>query len=305
MINRYIPYGYRMENAQIIIVEPEAAVVRDIFRQYKNGASLKEIALDLTLSSREYLPGKSNWNKNRVSRLLADEKYQGKDMFPAIVPASDYEAARAVRNRKRSGNIAAIGETVTEAAAPILCGACGGAAKRLNFPNRSYVQKHVCRNPYCRREYLITDERMTDMVLQLLQSARICVSEQSHNSLEARRLENEIRRLLDTPHADSATIRGLIFDLAAEKYRLLTEGLAITDKLRTELAPANLSSFNIRRTVMETVQQITLIDNDTIEITLINGQVLKKEQQNGTDKLTKEGADHPANCAAAAGGAIA
>lgn len=305
MINRYIPYGYRMENAQIIIIEQEAAVVRDVFRQYKNGASLKEIALDLTLSRREFLPGRSDWNKNRVSRLLADEKYQGNDLFPAIIHASDYEAARAIRSGKRSGNTAAIGETVTEAAAPILCGACGGGAKRLNFPNRTYVQKHVCRNPNCRREYLITDERMTGMVLHLLQSARICLPEQRHNSLEARRLENEIQRLLDTPHADSATIRELIFDLAAEKYRLLTEGLVITDKLRTELAPANLSSSNIRRTVMETVQQITLIDNDTIEITLINGQVLKKEQRNGTDKLTKEGADHSANRAAAAGGAIA
>lgn len=304
MINRYIPYGYRMENAQIIINKMEAAVVRGVFRKYGNGASLKEIALDLTSARCEYLPGRSDWNKSRVSRVLAEEKYLGKDLFPAIISADAFNIAKSIREGKRPEK-SDLGGTVTEAAAPILCGACGSTAKRLNSLKRSYLQKHVCRNPECRVEYRITDERMTAMLLRLMRNAKIDVPEQNCSSLEIRRLENEIQRLLDTPHADISTIRALIFELAAKKYQVLTENQIITDKLRTELAPARLSSSNIRRTVMETVKQITLIDDDTIEITLINGQVLKEEKPNGTGRTAENCADDPAQNPAGAGEGVA
>lgn len=42
------------------------------------------------------------------------------------------------------------------------------------------------------------------------------------------------------------------------------------------------SSSYTRKAVMEMVREIVLIDDDTIRITLPNGQILGKELENGT-----------------------
>ena len=51
---------------------------------------------------------------------------------------------------------------------------------------------------------------------------------------------------------------------------------------------ATPSSLYTRKAVMETVKEIVLIDDDTIQLTLLNGQTFGKEQNNGTGN---DGAD--------------
>ena len=45
---RYSPYGYTMRNGRTVIAQDEAAVIREIFSAYINGASLQSIAELLT-----------------------------------------------------------------------------------------------------------------------------------------------------------------------------------------------------------------------------------------------------------------
>ena len=45
---RYLPFGYTIRNGHTVIEQQEADIVRNIFRSYIQGASLKEIAEDLT-----------------------------------------------------------------------------------------------------------------------------------------------------------------------------------------------------------------------------------------------------------------
>ena len=47
---RTIPYGYTVRNGKTIIEPNEARCIRKIFSDYINGASLKDIADDLTES---------------------------------------------------------------------------------------------------------------------------------------------------------------------------------------------------------------------------------------------------------------
>ena len=44
MGNRKLPFGYQMRMGEIVRNEPEAKAVQDIFLQYTLGASLREIA---------------------------------------------------------------------------------------------------------------------------------------------------------------------------------------------------------------------------------------------------------------------
>ena len=306
MINRYIPYGYYVQDAAIKINETEADVIRSLFRRYISGASIKELASELTRAGSEYLPGRSKWDPNRVYRLLRNEKYAGRNGFPSIISETQFQKAQAVRDERNTYQKSPEGTTaITEAAAPILCGMCGQTARRRRGRSGKGRQRYVCENPDCQKEYLIPDEKMTSLALGALQAAKIRLPICQKSSLEIRKAENEIVRLLDSPDADPKEIRCRIFDLAAEKYKLLTAGLVITDKLRAALAPANLSSSNIRKTVMETVKLIKLIDDDSIELTLINDQTVREVPPNGTGPTAKVGAGDPADNPAGAGEGIA
>ncbi len=62
MGNRKLPFGYQMRMGEIVRNEPEAKAVQDIFLQYTLGASLKEIAEQMSKTGPTYDKGKS-WNK--------------------------------------------------------------------------------------------------------------------------------------------------------------------------------------------------------------------------------------------------
>ena len=45
---RFIPYGYTMRNGRTVIEHGEADIIRYIFDEYIKGASLKDLAEELT-----------------------------------------------------------------------------------------------------------------------------------------------------------------------------------------------------------------------------------------------------------------
>ena len=54
MGNRKLPFGYQMRMGEIVRNEPEAKAVQDIFLQYTLGASLKEIAEQMSKTGPTY-----------------------------------------------------------------------------------------------------------------------------------------------------------------------------------------------------------------------------------------------------------
>lgn len=100
MGNRKLPFGYQMRVGEIIRNEPEAKAVQDIFLQYTIGASLKEIAAQMSKTGPVYDEGKS-WNKNMVARILENSKYTGADSYPKLVDIKLFEAAAEKRQTKQ------------------------------------------------------------------------------------------------------------------------------------------------------------------------------------------------------------
>ena len=100
MGNRKLPFGYQMRMGEIVRNEPEAKAVQDIFLQYTLGASLKEIAEQMSKTGPVYDEGKS-WNKNMVARILENAKYISADSYPKIVDIKLFEAASAKRQTKQ------------------------------------------------------------------------------------------------------------------------------------------------------------------------------------------------------------
>ena len=100
MGNRKLPFGYQMRMGEIVRNEPEAKAVQDIFLQYTLGASLKEIAEQMSKTDPSYDEGKS-WNKNMIARILENAKYTGVDSYPKLVDISLFEAAAEKRQTKQ------------------------------------------------------------------------------------------------------------------------------------------------------------------------------------------------------------
>ena len=101
MGNRKLPFGYQMRMGEIVRNEPEAKAVQDIFLQYTLGASLKEIAEQMSKTGPSYDEGKS-WNKNMIARILENAKYTGIDSYPKLVDIKLFEAAAEIWNTKFS-----------------------------------------------------------------------------------------------------------------------------------------------------------------------------------------------------------
>ena len=100
MGNRKLPFGYQMRMGEIVRNEPGAKAVRDIFLQYTLGASLKEIAAQMSKTGSAYDEGKS-WNKNMIARILENTKYTGADSYPRLVDIKLFEAAAEKRQTKQ------------------------------------------------------------------------------------------------------------------------------------------------------------------------------------------------------------
>lgn len=100
MKNRYIPFGYQIQNGDSVINTEQAATVQHIFYAYTEGQSFKEIAEYLTTSGTAYHFSDNNWNKNIVARILANEIYCGAKGYPVIISKEVYSQAASIRSNK-------------------------------------------------------------------------------------------------------------------------------------------------------------------------------------------------------------
>ena len=98
-------------------------------------------------------------------------------------------------------------------------------------------------------------------------------------------MEREIARAIEYYNGGFSEIEAMIHDCVKKKYQTKSSGRADSDKLKYHLESER---FQVnRRTVAELVSQIRLMSDNDLELTLINGQILRKELNNG--------ADHPAD----------
>ena len=88
---RYIPYGYTMRNGRTVISTEEAEIIREIFKAYLDGASLKAIAEELTGRQIPYTQKTTTWDKARIARIIDNAKYVGTEEYDPIIDEAIYE----------------------------------------------------------------------------------------------------------------------------------------------------------------------------------------------------------------------
>lgn len=280
--NRYLPFGYHIQNGSLCIHEAEAAVVRQVFEDYQSGTSYRRIAEQLTAKNVPYMENRTDWNKHMVKRMLENSRYCGRDDFPPILPVDTFGAVAALIGQKSQGE--PLSEELDSIRSKAVCGACGAKYKR---DGRSKNYEAWC----CSGEGRIAPKRITDQALlegvtailnMIIREPRLLELSSPHRenySLDVARTENQINRELEKSEVDSDYTKLLIFGCAAAKYEACadTEPEYLTRRLLAifEKQPL-LDAFSIPL-FENTVKQVVVDADGSLWLRMINGKLIGKE----------------------------
>lgn len=229
------PYGYQREGGEIVIVDDEATIVRELFARYIQGESYRALARDLNDRGVPTLSGTA-WSGELIRESLRKPgyagivTYQGREM-PDVAPTwpplidrrvwEDYLATRGARARGGWGNV-----TVHLLSGLLVCGVCGGALYAKN-DKRAGARVYVCRpgnHTYVHADPV--DEVVEALVLKRLADRRIIRA--LRQVPDTAPIEADIRKL-ERARANVVTLlsEGLVdIRQAREQARALTDKLA-------------------------------------------------------------------------------
>ena len=263
--NRYIPYGYTMENGDIVIEQNEAKTIRYIFETYIAGATLKDIADRLTAEQVVYSEKKTEWNKARVMRILDNVKYLGDDTFPQIIDEGLFaEAARQKTARQRT-TPADTEQEIHVLKGYIVCGKCGCVMKRRVEKKCKYKERWYCSNPDCDNNVHIRDA----VILKKVQTLTMRMVEDDYTPEERKmpttdtsdtlRIKSELEDELDRPNINAQRALELCIELVQIQY----EGIQSIPGIRANIREGKET---LSQLLERTVDKIILYEDGAAEL---------------------------------------
>ena len=255
--NRFIPYGYTMRNGKMVIEKTEAEVIRRIFSAYIDGASLKEIAVELTAQQVPYTEKKTEWFKGRISRILENRKYCGNAEFDKII---DDETFMEAFDAKSARQVAIPGDLDVEIYAVknrVRCIRCGSIMTRKVEKRCRIKAVWSCTNPNCGCRQRIDDATLLERVMILI--ARVKANE---NLLESSHMEQELNR----QQPDEDVILNHIMMLAAQEYASTTaEQNLLRERIKKALRRIEIKK-GFDKQAFDLIVKTILLGDDSIKI---------------------------------------
>ena len=301
---RTLPYGYQFADGVLAVQPQERDTVVKIFQDYLGGESLLGIANSLNADSVEYLPGVTGWNKARLKRIIEDERYLGRESYPAILDRGTFDALQKVKTERNLQKNCDHGTDIFQLGVPVNCPVCGHSMRRRSDSRlKSVEQRWTCQNPECKKRIAKSDEELLREITELLNMAisaperiRIPTVTDRESCAEVRKLDNEIGRMLEGFNTDKDALRKAMLRRVSAAYRDIPNEIYTAKRLRAVFANAEpLSSFS-PDLFNRAVKAIRFHEDGTIGILLTNDQEIGKEGQNGnSDTAAKNGSANPSD----------
>ena len=276
---RRIPFGYRMEKAAIVCEKAEAEAVKLIFTLYLDGSSLKQIAEEMMRRGIRYHQENPEWNKSTVKRILENRRYLGDEVFPGIISEEDFFEAQSLKQRKNTytpcpARIAAMREK-------LVCNVCGGPLKRMSAGQGKAQWK--CLDSRCGNTVRFRDEELGERLECCLRLAArtpemLCYRQSARRpGLEALRLENELNAAFNRSNEDREYLARLIYLLAAERYKCLSDDTAVYKTIRI-CRRAEAGDWEALRELLDiAVNAVCIGRNRALALRLKNGLTITEE----------------------------
>ena len=174
---------------------------------------------------------------------------------------------------------------------PINCPVCGSEMSRRHDSRfKKCPQKWICSNTDCRTVIYKADNDLLNDITVLLNQVIVnpgllkIPGEPGHElSVQVRKAENEIARMLDILDYDKGILRKKMIECVSLKYADIDSAPYTAHRLKAAFANAEpLSTFSLPL-FKRAVQAIHLEKDGTVNIKLANGQMVGKDDEDATD----------------------
>lgn len=231
------PFGYKLEDKKLVINEEEAEVVKRLFNDYNNGASMMQL-------SKAY-----GIYPETIGRMMKNTVYMGKHYspllekeitVPAIVTAEDWYKCEEIRHSRRKTRIK-IGSVTKPLRGIMTCGCCGH--KMVN-----HGTLWACKNQHISVNESILNQ-VTEKLTEMVRSER----KNSEDIKVLKERKKSVRNSLKTAIMEYSSLVSLYKD-AETKFNILRQ--TFTEEFLSKEA-AELKSLS-KKMAMKNLEVIEL-----------------------------------------------
>lgn len=244
----HVPLGYRRgDDGRLVVVEEEAAVVREAFHRRAAGESISDVARFLTASAvrpPDRRIAADGWAHSTVRQILTNDVYLGvvrsgefvtEDAHPAIVTRAEYDAVRIAKTARPVPTGVYSGPSILLGVAR--CAGCGRTLKIVTRKRAdgTHVSSYYCKNAAsvaCSSRAYVHVGDLDDLV------ERLFVQALRHDRRFAEAIEAE---------ADLADARRAVEDAEYELQAFVTNASALDAKMFQAGIEARQSRLDMSR----------------------------------------------------------
>lgn len=297
---RFIPYGYTMRNGRTVIEHGEADVIRYIFDEYIKGASLKDLAEELTARRVPYTEKTELWDKARIARIIDNAKYTGSECYDPIIDEDTFEEAAATKAARQRNRLVSECEGIELMRNRIRCGRCGSPMIRHICSKRKVKESWTCVNDSCGCRVRISDSDLLMKVMllmnRIIENANLMIptpKKKLEDSHTVRQLQDEIDDELSRDQPSEKLIVTRIGDIAGQLYRETNAKQQIAARiarkrvmLMNPQAEFNAAYFTdlVENVILEPPARVSILTKTDVQIS-------EGEQNHGSHEDPKENGD--------------
>ena len=223
---RFIPYGYTIREGRTVIEHTEAEIIREIFDEYIKGASLKNIAENLTQRRIPYTEKTDVWDKARIARIIDNAKYIGDEEYDPIIDEDTYEGAVSMKAARQRNTVQKECEGIALLRNRVKCEDCGSPMVRRICSKRHIKESWTCQNAECGKRLRISDgdllQKITILMNRIIENSELLIPKPKTRIVDSPTVANLQRQVdaeLGKDHPSEEYIVEKISDIASQLYK--------------------------------------------------------------------------------------
>lgn len=223
---RFIPYGYTIREGRTVIEHTEAEIIREIFDEYIKGASLKDIAENLTQRRIPYTEKTDVWDKARIARIIDNAKYIGDEEYDPIIDEDTYEGAVSMKAARQRNTVQKECEGIALLRNRVKCEDCGSPMVRRICSKRHVKESWTCQNAECGKRIRISDgdllQKITILMNRIIENSELLIPKPKTRIVDSptvANLQREVDAELGKDHPSEEYIVEKISDIASQLYK--------------------------------------------------------------------------------------
>ena len=223
---RFIPYGYTIRDGRTVIDHNEADIIRYIFDEYIKGASLKDLAEDLTQRKVPYTEKTDVWDKARIARIIDNAKYLGDDEYDPIIDEDTFEYAVNAKTARQRNTVEKECEGIALLRNRVKCEKCGSVMVRRVCSKRHIKESWTCTNDECSWRLRISDGdlllKITLLMNRIIENTELMIPHKRVRPVDSptvTALQQDIDKELHQDHPNEEYIVSKVSDIASQLYK--------------------------------------------------------------------------------------